>query len=279
MRPDTSAAATRSRVRNRRGQGDRLRDEIVTAAVDLLDEAGDAGAVTLRSVARRVGIAAPSIYRHFPDQPAIMLAVVRNAFAELDEQLGAADTAAGTSAQAAADTATGTAVEAAADTAANPAEHSAANPAEDSAGDAPRERLTALCHSYLAFARAHPGRYRAMFGGLWTPDLDASSVTEEDVATLGQASMRRLAEALGGCVAMRPRDQHRSGRRRGRALARSARSRPPAGGRPLLPLAAGHRRAGHHRARALHGRTAMRRSGRAASEPPNRTDDPFAAMM
>ncbi|WP_328582691.1 TetR/AcrR family transcriptional regulator [Streptomyces sp. NBC_00370] len=201
MRPDTSAAATRSRVRNRRGQGDRLRDEIVTAAVDLLDEAGDAGAVTLRSVARRVGIAAPSIYRHFPDQPAIMLAVVRNAFAELDEQLGAADTAAGTSAQAAADTATGTAVEAAADTAANPAEHSAANPAEDSAGDAPRERLTALCHSYLAFARAHPGRYRAMFGGLWTPDLDASSVTEEDVATLGQASMRRLAEALGGCVA------------------------------------------------------------------------------
>lgn len=201
MRPDTSAAATRSRVRNRRGQGDRLRDEIVTAAVDLLDEAGDAGAVTLRSVARRVGIAAPSIYRHFPDQPAIMLAVVRNAFAELDEQLGAADTAAGTAAQAAADTATGTAVEAAADTAADTAEDSAANPADDSADDAPRERLTALCHSYLEFARAHPGRYRAMFGGLWTPDLDASSVTEEDVATLGQASMRRLAEALGSCVA------------------------------------------------------------------------------
>lgn len=160
MGHETSAAA-RSRVRNRRGQGDRLREEIVTAAVDLLDEAGDAGAVTLRSVARRVGIAAPSIYRHFPDQPAIMLAVVRNAFAELDEQLGAADTA----------------------------------------YDAPRERLTALCHSYLAFARAHPGRYRAMFGGLWAPDLDASSVTEEDVATLGQSSMRRLAEALGGCVA------------------------------------------------------------------------------
>lgn len=169
MRSDTSAAATRSRVRNRRGQGDRLRDEIVTAAVDLLDESGDAGAVTLRSVARRVGIAAPSIYRHFPDQPAIMLAVVRNAFAELDEQLGAADTA--------------------------------ANTAEGSAHDASRERLTALCHSYVEFARAHPGRYRAMFGGLWTPDLDASSVTEEDVATLGQAGMRRLAEALGSCVA------------------------------------------------------------------------------
>ena len=29
----------------------------------------------MRSVARRVGVAAPSIYRHFPDRPAIVLAV------------------------------------------------------------------------------------------------------------------------------------------------------------------------------------------------------------
>jgi len=159
MGDDTSA--TRGRVRNRRGEGARLRQEIVTAAVDLLDETGDESAITLRSVARRVGIAAPSIYRHFPDQPAIMLAVVRSAFTELDEQLSTA---------------------------------------VDAAGDAPRERLTALCRSYLEFAQAHPGRYRTMFGGLWMPDLDESSVTEEDVVTLGQASMRRLAEALQGCV-------------------------------------------------------------------------------
>jgi AcrR family transcriptional regulator len=158
---DDTSAATRSRVRNRRGQGDRLRDEIVTAAVDLLDEAGEESAITLRSVARRVGIAAPSIYRHFPDQPAIMLAVVRNAFTELDAQLGAA---------------------------------------VDAAGDAPRERLTALCHSYLEFAQAHPGRYRTMFGGLWAPDLNESSVTEEDVAALGQECLRRLTEALEGCI-------------------------------------------------------------------------------
>jgi len=32
------------------------------------------------------------------------------------------------------------------------------------------------------------------------PDLNQSSVTEEDVVTLGQASMRWLAEALQGCV-------------------------------------------------------------------------------
>ncbi|MFJ8002094.1 TetR/AcrR family transcriptional regulator [Streptomyces sp. NPDC096310] len=155
------ASAVRVRVRNRRGQGDRLRDEIVAAAVGLLDETGDESAITLRSVARRVGIAAPSIYRHFPDQPAIMLAAVRSAFAELDEQL---------------------------------------RTDLDAAGDAPRERLMALCRSYLEFAEAHPGRYRTMFGGLWMPDLAEGSVTEEDVGTLGRVSMERLAVALEECV-------------------------------------------------------------------------------
>ncbi|MEU6026606.1 TetR/AcrR family transcriptional regulator [Streptomyces tauricus] len=159
MGDDTSA--TPVRVRNRRGEGDRLRHEIVAAAVALLDETGDESAITLRSVARKVGIAAPSIYRHFPDQPAIMLAVVRNAFAELDERLGAA---------------------------------------VDAADDTPRARLTALCQGYLGFAVAHPGHYRTMFGGFWMPDPDASSVTAEDLGALGEASMRRLAEALQDCV-------------------------------------------------------------------------------
>jgi len=160
MADDTSV--TPVRVRNRRGEGDRLRQEIVTAAADLLEETGDESAITLRSVARRVGIAAPSIYRHFPDQPAIMLAVVRSAFAELNEQLGVA---------------------------------------VEAAGEMPRERLMALCQAYLEFGQAHPGRYRTMFGGLWIPDLGESSVTQDDMATLGQESLQGLARALEACVA------------------------------------------------------------------------------
>jgi AcrR family transcriptional regulator len=156
---DTERTATRTR--NPRGEGARLRDEIVAAAVELLDETGDESAITLRSVARHVGIAAPSIYRHFPDQPAIMLAVVRHAFAELDVELRAA-------------------VEAA---------------------EGPRQRLFAVCDSYLEYAQAHPGRYRTMFGGLWMPDVNESSLTEDDLSTLGQASMQLLAGALGECVA------------------------------------------------------------------------------
>ena len=150
------------RVRNRRGEGARLRDEIVAAAVALLDETGDEKSVTLRAVARRAGIAAPSIYRHFADQPGIMLAVVQQAFDEFNAELR--------SALAAAD-------------------------------DDPRSRLFAVCTGYLEFARRHPGRYRTMFGGVWMPDLEASSLTEADLHALGEESLALIAEVLGGCVA------------------------------------------------------------------------------
>lgn len=156
------AAPKRPRARNRRGEGNRLREEIVAAAVALLDETGDEHAITLRSVARRVGIAAPSIYPHFPDQPAIMLAVVRGEFAEMENSLRGA---------------------------------------LEAAGDDPRQRLYAVCEAYLEFARLHPGRYRTMFGGLWTPTPGESSVTREDLATLGGEGMRMIVEALSDCVA------------------------------------------------------------------------------
>ena len=158
----SSEPMTATRTRNRRGEGAQLRDDIVTAAVALLDETGDESAVTLRAVARRVGIAAPSIYRHFADQPSIMLAVVQQAFDELNAELYGALAA---------------------------------------AGDDPRTRLFAVCTRYLEFARRHPGRYRTMFGGLWMPDLETSSLTEADLHALGQVSMDVLVEVLGGCVA------------------------------------------------------------------------------
>lgn len=164
MEEDSTAttAPTPARTRNRRGEGARLRDDIVAAAVELLEETGDESAVTLRSVARRVGIAAPSIYRHFPDQPAIMLAVAQQAFAELEAQLRAA---------------------------------------LDAAADDPRQRLFAVCNAYLTFAEGHPGRYRTMFGGLWMPDLSEGTLTDTDISSLGDANLALLRGALGDCVA------------------------------------------------------------------------------
>ncbi|MBP2322807.1 AcrR family transcriptional regulator [Kibdelosporangium banguiense] len=149
------------RRRNRRGEGGKLREEIIAAAVELLDEQGDERAITLRSVARRIGIAAPSIYPHFPDQPAIMLAVVRQEFDRLSAGLRAA---------------------------------------AETGGDDPRQRLLAVCHAYLELAQNHPERYRTMFGGLWMPALGESSITAEDLIALGTESLQILSGALGDCV-------------------------------------------------------------------------------
>ncbi|MGW6740141.1 TetR/AcrR family transcriptional regulator [Streptomyces sp. NPDC055025] len=177
------------RPRNRRGEGARLRADILAAATDLLDR-GDERAVTLRAVARKAGIAAPSIYPHFPDRPAIMLAVVREAFGELSGRLrAAADAAGGDSGQ-----------------------------ALDATGDDPRQRLDAgahdhrqrlyaACHAYLDFAALHPERYRVMFGGVWNPvhtngGAMAMAIAIADTPAFPGAGVPRiLADILADCVA------------------------------------------------------------------------------
>lgn len=85
---ETPAARRRP---NARGQGELLRDEIVTAAVRMLDELADDEALSLRAVARAVSIAATSVYLHFPDRDALVLAAMRRCHEEL---VGTGDAAA-----------------------------------------------------------------------------------------------------------------------------------------------------------------------------------------
>ena len=46
--------------------------------------------MTIRAVARRVGVSAPAIYRHFPDKNALLEAACLDTFAELDEIIATA---------------------------------------------------------------------------------------------------------------------------------------------------------------------------------------------
>jgi AcrR family transcriptional regulator len=78
------------RTRNPRGSGELLRDEIVHAAITLIDETNDPTALTLRGIARRAGISAPSIYSHFDNLPALTEAVLRLSFSQLAETVRAA---------------------------------------------------------------------------------------------------------------------------------------------------------------------------------------------
>src|SRR4051812_10275617 len=75
----------RRRRPNARGDGDRLREEIVAAAGRMLDELADDEALSLRAVARAVSIAATSVYLHFPDRDALVLAVLRRCHDQLVE--------------------------------------------------------------------------------------------------------------------------------------------------------------------------------------------------
>ncbi|MFC4560958.1 TetR/AcrR family transcriptional regulator [Nocardiopsis mangrovi] len=118
--------------------------------------------MTLRAVARRVGITPPSIHRHFADPATVMLVVIQRGFEELD---------------------------------------SIPDAALDAAPGDPRSRLFTICSTYLEFADRYPGRYRTMFGGIWKRELRSSSVTQHDLHAIGQASKELLADAVGRCAA------------------------------------------------------------------------------
>jgi AcrR family transcriptional regulator len=75
------------RRRAPRGSGDLLRDEILDAATELLRGTGHAKAVSIRSVADRVGVTPPSIYLHFHDKDALLDAVCARYFEKLDEEM------------------------------------------------------------------------------------------------------------------------------------------------------------------------------------------------
>ena len=75
------------RRRAPRGSGEQLREEILDATTELLLETGNAKAVSIRSVARRVGVTPPSIYMHFADKDALLDAVCARYFEKLDEEM------------------------------------------------------------------------------------------------------------------------------------------------------------------------------------------------
>ena len=75
------------RQRSKRGQGERLRGEILDAGKRLLMETGDSEALTVRAIAEAVGVSPPSIYLHFPDKDALVVAVCEDAFVALDDYI------------------------------------------------------------------------------------------------------------------------------------------------------------------------------------------------
>ncbi|MFJ3212560.1 TetR/AcrR family transcriptional regulator [Streptomyces flaveolus] len=109
-----------------RGQGAQRRHEIVAAVQRLLGEWGSSDRLTMRAVAKEVGISAPSIYLHFTDKTELVWAALEDRYDELAAHMAAA-----------AQTGDGT--------------------------DSSRGQVRAQAHAYARFAMSSPGHYRLMF--------------------------------------------------------------------------------------------------------------------
>lgn len=117
------------RRRNPRGEGGRLRAEILTAAVSLVARLGSIEALSLRAIAREAGITPMSIYAHFETKEELVWALIDAEFAALAKRLDAAQA-----------------------------------DEED-----PVERLRARCLAYVRFGLENPGNFLVLFGTTGRP--------------------------------------------------------------------------------------------------------------
>lgn len=78
------------RVRAKRGDGDRLRTEILDATDALLIAGGTTESVSIRAVADRVGCTPPAIYLHFFDKQELLFDVCARRFRQLSDWIESA---------------------------------------------------------------------------------------------------------------------------------------------------------------------------------------------
>lgn len=72
-----------ARTRNPKGEGDRLRLDLLDAAADLLAETGDV--VSLRAIASRAGVSPTAVYRHFDDHLELLRHAVVHCWREFEQ--------------------------------------------------------------------------------------------------------------------------------------------------------------------------------------------------
>lgn len=78
-----------TRERNPRGQGERLRIDLIDAAVDLIAETGSVDGVSLRAAAKRAGVSPMAVYNHFTDKEALLVAAVEHCWDEFQAAIAA----------------------------------------------------------------------------------------------------------------------------------------------------------------------------------------------
>jgi AcrR family transcriptional regulator len=142
--------------RARRGEGDRLRDEILDATEALILEIGDSDAVSIRRVAQAVDRTPPSIYLHFATKDDLIQAVCQRQFAAMTARFVQA-------------------IEGV---------------------DDPAEQIRVMAFAYCAFALEFPEQYRVLFmSGLRTEMETLDELRLADCFAMLVAAVERGLEA------------------------------------------------------------------------------------
>ncbi|MUL47969.1 TetR/AcrR family transcriptional regulator [Mycobacterium sp. CBMA293] len=105
-----------------RGQGALLREEILAAAIRVVDKSETVNEVSLRSIAREAGISNMSVYAHFDSREDVLAAVAELSWGQVREDINE----------------------------------------QVQRGTTPRGRLLLGCQAYVAFAQRFPLRYVLM---------------------------------------------------------------------------------------------------------------------
>jgi len=141
-----------SRPRNPRGEGNRLRDQLLAATAEVLNEVGDADRVSVRAIARRAGVSPTALYLQFPDRDALVTAAVDAGFDTFNDELTSAAAVPGT----------------------------------------PDERLLAMGHAYLAFSEHKPALYSILFSARRPLVVHEDEAVDRDQALDGLVALLQL---------------------------------------------------------------------------------------
>jgi AcrR family transcriptional regulator len=160
-----------ARRRNPRGQGQVLKTQLVDAAARLLATLDHPETLTLRQVAREVGVAPASIYSHFPDLSALIEHVLRLRYEELARLM-------------------------------SEAARSAPDPLSD---------LVARCAAYVHWGVGQPGHYRSLVGGRMPTDLVPVDAHGAGAELLGSVVTALAAAAAGSAKRSTPEQQGQAG--------------------------------------------------------------------
>ncbi len=158
-----------ARRRYARGEGDRLRVDLLEAAADLMAVHGTVEGISLRAVARRTGVSPTAVYRHFDDHTELLAESVRYCWEHFRDVM---------------------------------------QEASDSSED-PFEAFHASGQAYVRFAMENPGQYRVMFSNtidvpLDHEDIDAASMAPAAATDqVAMSAFQLLVELVQAMLAVR----------------------------------------------------------------------------